>query len=96
MVQKICFGLFVDKGAIIQIGAGDFILLGIIIVAENLRLVVALFGQDMHLPHQIAGIENFSIDEQVERHTLVFRPPFRGDHLGALLGHATQEPVDEF
>jgi hypothetical protein len=57
LVQKLCFGLFVDKGAIVQIGAGDFILLGLIVVAENLRLVVALFGQDMHLAHQIAGIK---------------------------------------
>src|SRR5579871_6667094 len=58
----------IHKRLVVQIGRGDRVLLGPVILAVlPLRLVAAL-GQDVHVAHHIAGIEIVRIDPGQERH----------------------------
>src|SRR5580658_3887048 len=79
--------LRVNEQRVVEVGSGEFVLLGPVILGVLPFGLVAAFGQEVHAAQHVAGVEVLLVDPRVARHVVVFRPQRRGHLPRAFLLH---------
>src|SRR5229473_1452466 len=67
-------GSLVDERTVVEIGGGELVLLGPVVLGVLPFGLVAALRQQMHAAHQIAGIEVLRIDPGQQGHVVILRP----------------------